>query len=342
MSSIPHVETFIIGAGLTGISLASKLQSLGVSYTIAEKSKGVGGRLASRRINENIFDHGAQHIEFFSTSTSDFKKFITAPDDTLIWDKKNDHSYYSYSQGMTSLLKHHSRNLKIQFNTKITQISKHNLKWLLTDEQSNTYSAQNVVLTSPLPQALDLLNNCNIAYPVDLNQISYAKKIIYMLCLKNYKNIESPCNFELNSADIKKIYSQNSKRSNSDLTFTLVMSDDFSNRHFDSNDEELTEKLSQILSQNTLLMKNLTDLQIKKWRYAYPLNGVSAAFLEISQNLYLAGDAFAGTDRFANNKNFKVLPPKFNPGNNAYNSAIGLTTTLTARSLCSLTLRQTS
>ena len=55
-------DTLIIGSGLAGLSAANKLAKNGSNIIVIDKGRGVGGRLASRRIGEAVFDHGAQFI----------------------------------------------------------------------------------------------------------------------------------------------------------------------------------------------------------------------------------------------------------------------------------------
>lgn len=52
----------MIGAGLAGLSAARDLAQAGLSVTVLEKSRGVGGRTASRRIGDLQFDHGAARL----------------------------------------------------------------------------------------------------------------------------------------------------------------------------------------------------------------------------------------------------------------------------------------
>jgi renalase len=61
----------VIGAGISGAACAGALQHCGVEVTVFDKSRGVGGRMATRRVawagadgSEHAaeFDHGAQHI----------------------------------------------------------------------------------------------------------------------------------------------------------------------------------------------------------------------------------------------------------------------------------------
>ena len=52
----------IIGAGMAGLSAASRLREAGADCTVFEKSRGLGGRMATRRVGSLQFDHGAQYL----------------------------------------------------------------------------------------------------------------------------------------------------------------------------------------------------------------------------------------------------------------------------------------
>ncbi len=52
----------IIGAGMAGITAARTLIQGGHRVTVLEKSKGLGGRMATRRTEFGQFDHGAQYF----------------------------------------------------------------------------------------------------------------------------------------------------------------------------------------------------------------------------------------------------------------------------------------
>lgn len=62
----------IIGAGLAGLTLAHALQHK-ADILILEKSRGVGGRMATRRIDDFAFDHGAL---FFTARSLAFRRFL--------------------------------------------------------------------------------------------------------------------------------------------------------------------------------------------------------------------------------------------------------------------------
>ena len=61
------IDVLVIGAGMSGIACARSLQSAGVPVRMIDKGRGIGGRVATRRVDlagEVItFDHGAQYLD---------------------------------------------------------------------------------------------------------------------------------------------------------------------------------------------------------------------------------------------------------------------------------------
>jgi hypothetical protein len=53
----------IVGAGVAGLAAGRSLADAGWDVVLFEKSRGVGGRLATRREGEVRFDHGAQYVK---------------------------------------------------------------------------------------------------------------------------------------------------------------------------------------------------------------------------------------------------------------------------------------
>lgn len=77
----------VIGAGIGGLVAARTLQDQGFEVTVFEKSRGVGGRLATRRSDiETTFDHGAST---FTATDRRFTKYVRSwIDDGIVkgWD----------------------------------------------------------------------------------------------------------------------------------------------------------------------------------------------------------------------------------------------------------------
>ena len=62
----------VIGAGLAGLVVARELAKE-AEVTVFEKSRGVGGRMATRYVDGFEFDHGAQ---FFTARSRGFQAFL--------------------------------------------------------------------------------------------------------------------------------------------------------------------------------------------------------------------------------------------------------------------------
>jgi renalase len=56
-------QVAIIGAGAAGLAAAQALTRHGITPTIYEKSRGVGGRMLTRRVFDCVVDHGAQNVK---------------------------------------------------------------------------------------------------------------------------------------------------------------------------------------------------------------------------------------------------------------------------------------
>src|SRR5919107_6052412 len=63
----------IVGAGLSGLVAARALQDAGMRVTILEKEEKVGGRMRTDRVEEGVFDHGAQ---FFTVRGERFGEMV--------------------------------------------------------------------------------------------------------------------------------------------------------------------------------------------------------------------------------------------------------------------------
>ena len=68
-------DAVIIGGGIAGLSAAGELVASGRRVVVLEKSRGVGGRMATRRVGDTVCDHGAQ---FFTVRGESFDGMVTA------------------------------------------------------------------------------------------------------------------------------------------------------------------------------------------------------------------------------------------------------------------------
>ncbi len=65
----------VIGGGMAGLAAARRLVGAGCEVRLVDKSRGVGGRMATRRAEGHQFDHGAQ---FFTARGDGFSREVEA------------------------------------------------------------------------------------------------------------------------------------------------------------------------------------------------------------------------------------------------------------------------
>ena len=146
----------IIGAGLAGLSCAHELRRGGFDVTIFEKSRGIGGRIATRRTPEDLrFDHGAQ---FFTVRSKAFRHFLAGA--VKRWDAVGEfdqtRDWFIGTPDIKSFLRPVAKPLDIWLNTPVTGLSRDGEKWIIETDETTYDGFDRVILTAPAPQTQSL------------------------------------------------------------------------------------------------------------------------------------------------------------------------------------------
>lgn len=174
----PMPRVAIIGAGISGLICARTLQQQGLSVQVFEKSRGLGGRMATRRVesptgdhDELFFDHGAQYFTARNERFCEFVDSWLSEGLVQIWSGKiavlqsgivkeikgDDIARYVATPRMNSVTKYLGRNLDVQFQTRVTSLTRCNSVWQLRSEDTVLGNFDVVVVTAPAPQTAELL-----------------------------------------------------------------------------------------------------------------------------------------------------------------------------------------
>jgi renalase len=166
-------DVIVVGAGMSGLTVASELKASGVGVGVLEKARGTGGRLCSKRLTVALpeahdgkilnvdsnasFDLGAS---VFQAKTSEFKQYLqelilqgvvvktnelNSCDHNRRADMKmnshmEDDSYVAVPRN-SMLTRHMSRELNVTFGKNISRIELKNGKWyLFSISQTNNAS----------------------------------------------------------------------------------------------------------------------------------------------------------------------------------------------------------
>ena len=265
------IDALIIGAGVCGLSLAHKLSQRGENVLILEKSRGVGGRIATRRIEEQGFDHGALYFPHDDSTLSLVK-------DLGLTYSESSHNLF-IPGGMTKFAKKLSEGLNIMKGQRVSELS-FNQVWDVKTAEGEHFQAQKIVLTAPMPQALELLEKNKISFPSRLKEITYTKGLLLLL-IADEVTLKNP-EHTLTSMKQRHLHPRG---------YVLRASPTYSEKYFESPEEEIHHLL---LSQIQTI--NMTHSEVKKWRYVQPEKVLDMPFLEIGQQLFMAGDSFNSPD----------------------------------------------
>lgn len=161
----------IIGGGLSGLVAAHKLQDK-FDVTLFEKSRGVGGRMSTRRAEPYQFDHGAQ---YFTARSQEFKDFLKPHIESGLvknWDakvlsiEKGKKPYkrewfephYVCAPQMNSLCKSLQDKINCHFSVEVSKLERVGEKWNIIDTKGDGQGIFDwVVMSVPSHQASILL-----------------------------------------------------------------------------------------------------------------------------------------------------------------------------------------
>lgn len=294
---------------MSGLLAGKILSQTGIEVMILEKSRGVGGRMATRRFKQGIFDHGAQ---FFTARDAKFQQWVD------LWIKEKaacewfgnsrksgnlpnggSHSRYRGLRGMTSIAKYLARDLEIRPQTLVKSVSKDRDLWIAQTEDGEEFKARKVILTAPIPQSLNLLESGDVTLPTlqyeTLDAIEYHPCITGLVLLNGPSAIPAPGGIKFEKSNIQWL-GDNSKKGISPKTTAVTMhaAHDFSRKNFELPAEELIGLL--IRAAEPWLGQEIIDWQIHKWRYSQPVHLYPEQFLGVPghRGLFMIGDAFGG------------------------------------------------
>ena len=163
----------IVGTGMSGLACANLLKDE-ADVTLFEKSRGVGGRLATRTTSSYHFDHGAQYFQAVTPQFQTFLAPLIADKVVLPWEARvvaltpsacagptslsSESPHYVGVPAMKSIGHYLARTCDITFSKHITSLTQTDRGWQLCDKEGETYDGYDwVIVTAPLMQARDLL-----------------------------------------------------------------------------------------------------------------------------------------------------------------------------------------
>lgn len=250
------IETTIVGAGMTAIAYA-KLHPL-KKILILEKSRGIGGRIATRRLGDAWIDHGAEKI-------------------------KGEHSLFqSYNPEFSSgqWIKSLATDLEIKKECRVETIIKTAEGLEIWDDKKQLIcTTKEVIITPPAPQAKDILEASGLTADF-LKDVEYDPSVQFMVLL----------NKEI-ALDEKSFYFL--KKQPRPFLYHFEVKPEFISEFLKLEKEEIKERFI-----TEMKLENIVDSHAHKWRYSTVKKKILPSFQHTfkAQNILLAGDYFYGHD----------------------------------------------
>jgi renalase len=315
-------DVAVIGAGMAGLSCAQQLRQAGYSVAVVEKSRGAGGRVATRRVQGTRADHGARYLEPQGDAVRGLiqdlvdRNFLKLWTDT-VWEFRKGElsaipsSCYAAPAGMNAVGKYLAQDLDIWFGRRVQAISTtNNQMWHLSLEvtDDNLETPQELIAKTvaiPAPQALMFLNP-EIGFSP--NFLDKLRSVEYEPCIAVMAGYPATKQQDLNNlnpqweavsfrddADLAWVGLDSSKRLDSQQpVFVVHSSGAFAQFHLESVDlptvgQQLLDRTSEHLIP---WLKQPEWLQVHRWRYAFCRNPLPVSCLVADGTLPLvcAGD----------------------------------------------------
>ena len=296
-------DALVIGAGMAGLTAACDLQRAGWRVLVLEKGRGVGGRLASRRIGEASFDHGAQFITArtprFAALLEDGRRAGAVEEwHRGVGDGPGAHVRWRGQPAMTAIAKYLTGGIEVMLETRVVALRASRHHWSAETETGAVYSAGAVVLTPPVPQSLAILKAGAVALQPEtrarLESIEYERCLAVTAVLAGPSRLAPPGGLAPGEGPIAWIADNQVKGISAEPAVTIHATHAFSLEHWERDRQESGRRLLDAAS--GWLGADVRAFQVHGWLYSKPqqVDEHRCAIVGQGPPLVLAGDAFAG------------------------------------------------
>lgn len=297
------IDTLIIGAGMAGAVAGRILHDAGREVVLLDKGRGVGGRCATRRIEDAVYDHGAQ---FFTVREPSFQRWVDRWRAEGVVDEwcrgfgdEDGHPRYRGVPGMTAMAKWLTAPLHVRTSTRVTSVSPGENLWRIMMEDGDTLAAKRIVITPPIEQSLTLLDDDAEAALADvippLRQVEYDPCFALLLRLSGPSGLDTPGVLRPDHPDIDWM-ADNFVKGTSPVqgTVTVHASATFTRAYFDDTREDVAKRLIDTV--HPWLASEASIWQLHRWRYSKPVDTLATRCIAAASPapIVFAGDAFAG------------------------------------------------
>lgn len=295
----------IIGAGIAGLALASALRTH-ADVQLFDKSRGVGGRMATRRAGELRFDHGAQ---FFTARSAAFRDFLrpyiergivqawtprvlTLAAGAKPWRRDWFEPHYVGVPSMTALPKAMADGLALQLQWQVASVTRTQSGWHLQAADGRSEGPFDwVVATSPAVQICQW-------FPQEFSGLAALQRVRHAPCIALMLAYADALELRWDAARVRDSavdwVVRGSSRPQAPPAHTLLLHSTraWAEANFDHDDASIASSLQLALAEalgHPLPAPILSE--VHRWRYASAIQTTETPFeIDIPQQLAACGD----------------------------------------------------
>ena len=303
--SVTTIETLVVGAGIAGLRAARTLEDAGSRVLVLEKSRGFGGRAATKRLHGFRVDSGAQ---YFTARDPRFQQQVDVWQQmgTLeVWSRgfhtltaeglqapQEGHPRYAFTDGMNTIGKLLAEGLDVRRSETVTELVRTASGWQVGLADGAMYTAERVLLNLPAPQALALAQDVSEQTRQHLSQVAFAPCLALMAEYREAAPEWSGIVVKDDSKPLSWLANDSSKHTNEEPTILVLHANPtFSQRYLETPEDAVPEMLGVAAS---LGFADPRWTQLQRWRYAKATSPYDGTYLKEDDSLFFCGDWCGG------------------------------------------------
>lgn len=282
---------------MAGLTAAGVLSQAGWEAVLFDKGHSAGGRMATRRLGQSRFDHGAQ---FFTVRDARFQEAVgrwKSHGWVKPWFVDDGHVRYCGVEGMSGIMKELAKPFDLRLETKVESVKPLGKGWGVRTHTGEQMVADTLLLTPPGPQSTALLVECVDRLPPGI--VSVLNSIVYNPCLALLASFDGPSRvpppgyIRPDNGPIAFIADNTQKGiSTGPAALTIHAQADFARDNFDSPEDEVAQLL--LTGARPWFEGEPLTWQLHRWKYSQPVSNIpeQCLFTQDPAPLAFAGDAY--------------------------------------------------
>jgi renalase len=274
------VTVAVVGAGVAGLTAARRLAKAGAVVTVFERSRGPGGRLATRTLDGGAADHGAQYLTAREPGFKAWAARAKAEGAVAPWSPRGKDGEDEWLVGVPGM-----RDLVMPLIDGFTVATERNVGGILEIDgrlrlafSDGTESAgfDRVIVAVPAPQALELLG----PFGAPFERIAEARMAPCWAMIVAFDQPVDP-GFDV-ARDVEAlqwIARSLSKPERRGEIWIAQANPDWSARNLEDQAETVVARLMPMLEQALGHLPPVTHAEAHRWRYALVDKAVGETFL---------------------------------------------------------------